>query len=216
MPQESLRTRKKRTIDIIRILKKEYPDSRCSLIFESSFQLLVATILSAQCTDARVNKVAEILFSKYPTPFDYIPLTVAQIGEEIFSTGFYNNKAKSIKSLCDILVNQYNGEVPSSIDLLVELPGVGRKTANVLLGNYFGIPGLVVDTHVTRISNLLKLSSSKNPVIIEKDLEKIVPKEDWIIFTHLIIDHGRAICIARRPQCFKCVISSYCPSNKLL
>ena len=175
MPQESLKLRKKRTIEILKILKMEYPDSKCSLIFESSFQLLVATILSAQCTDARVNKVANVLFKKYPTPFDYIPLSIQEIGKEIFSTGFYNNKAKAIKHLCDILVQDYNGKVPSSIDLLVKLPGVGRKTANVVLGNYFGIPGLVVDTHVIRISNLLKLSFSNNAVIIERDLEKLVP-----------------------------------------
>ena len=214
MPQESLKLRKKRTIEILKILKMEYPDSKCSLIFESSFQLLVATILSAQCTDARVNKVANVLFKKYPTPFDYIPLSIQEIGKEIFSTGFYNNKAKAIKHLCDILVQDYNGKVPSSIDLLVKLPGVGRKTANVVLGNYFGIPGLVVDTHVTRISNLLKLSFSNNAVIIERDLEKLVPKDDWIVFTHLIIDHGRAVCIARRPQCNDCSISIYCPSKK--
>ena len=214
MPREVFKTKKERTIEILNILKKEYPNSKCSLIFESSFQLLVATILSAQCTDARVNKVAKVLFKKYPTPFDYISLSIKQIGKEIFSTGFYNNKAKSIKYLCDILVAEYDGEVPSSIDLLVKLPGVGRKTANVVLGNYFGIPGLVVDTHVTRISNLLNLSSSSNAVIIEKNLEKLVPKDDWIIFTHLVIDHGRAVCIARRPQCNHCSISVYCPSKK--
>ena len=214
MPLESLKKKKTRMHQIITHLKYEYPNSKCSLLFKSPFQLLVATILSAQCTDERVNKVTKTLFKKYPTAYDFTPLSIDDIGKEIFSTGFYNNKAKSIKGLCDILVHKYDGKVPSSIDLLVKLPGVGRKTANVVLGNYFGIPGLVVDTHVTRISNLLKFSSSKNAVIIERDLECIVPKKDWVIFTHLIIDHGRAVCIARRPQCHECIISSYCPSKK--
>jgi len=213
MPVESLKHKKERISVIIDYLKKEYPNSKCSLNYASPFQLLVATVLSAQCTDERVNKVVVPLFDKYPTPESFTQLTVGEIGKEIYSTGFYNNKAKSIKGLSHALVDEYSGEVPSTMDELVNLPGVGRKTANVVLGNIFGIPGVVVDTHVIRITNLLKFSKSKNAVHIERDLEKIILKDDWVIFTHLIIDHGRAVCIANRPQCKKCLIADLCPSS---
>ena len=215
MPIESLKNKAARISQIIEILKKEYPDSKCSLHYNSPFQLLVATILSAQCTDERVNKVTKKLFKKYPTPRDYINLSVAEIGKEIFSTGFYNNKAKSIKGLVLMLMNDYNGKVPNNIDQLVKLPGVGRKTANVVLGNIFNVPGIVVDTHVTRIMNLLRFTKSKNAVVIERELEKIISINDWVIFTHLIIDHGRAICIANRPNCLECTINNFCPSSSL-
>ena len=213
MPAESIEHKRLRMAEILSILKLEYPDSKCSLDYNTPFQLLVATVLSAQCTDERVNKVVIPLFDKYPTPEAFTQLTVGEIGKEIYSTGFYNNKAKSIKGLSHALVDEYDSDVPGIMDELVSLPGVGRKTANVVLGNIFDIPGVVVDTHVTRITNLLGFTKSKNAVIIERELEKIIDKSDWTLFTHLIIDHGRAICVANRPNCSECSISDFCPSS---
>ena len=213
MSRESLNNQKKRITNIIKLLKAEYPDSKCSLIYETPFQLLVATILSAQCTDARVNKVTKKLFLKYPDPKSFSELTKEEIGELIFSTGFYNNKSKSIKNMSNIVYSKFNGEIPSDIDELTKLPGVGRKTANVVLGNVFNKPALVVDTHVTRISNLLKFVKSRNAVLIEKQLMKIIDNKDWSIFAHLLIDHGRKVCIANRPKCEQCILSQYCPSS---
>ena len=213
MRVESIIRKRARMVEILGILKLEYPDSKCSLDYNTPFQLLVATVLSAQCTDERVNKVVVPLFDKYPTPESFTQLTVGEIGKEIYSTGFYNNKAKSIKGLSYALVDEYHGEVPGTMDELVNLPGVGRKTANVVLGNIFDVPGVVVDTHVTRITNLLGFTKSKNAVIIERELEKIIVKSDWTLFTHLIIDHGRAVCVANRPNCSECAISNFCPSS---
>jgi endonuclease-3 len=213
MPAEPLKRKRLRMTEILSILKLEYPDSKCSLDYNTPFQLLVATVLSAQCTDERVNKVVIPLFDKYPTPEAFTQLTVGEIGKEIYSTGFYNNKAKSIKGLSHAIVDEYDGDVPGIMDELVSLPGVGRKTANVVLGNIFDVPGIVVDTHVTRITNLLGFTKSKNAVIIERELEKIIDKSDWTLFTHLIIDHGRAICVANRPNCSECSISDFCPSS---
>ena len=213
MSRESLKNRKKRISEIISILKLEYPDSKCSLVYKSPFQLLVATILSAQCTDERVNKVTSKIFPIYPDAYSFSKLTVKKIGQLIYSTGFYNNKAKNIKAMSDIVAKDYNGEIPDNIELLTQLPGVGRKTANVVLGNVFDVPSLVVDTHVTRITNLLKFVKSKNAVIIEKELNKIVESKDWSIFAHLLIDHGRKVCIANRPQCSLCSLSNLCPSS---
>tara|TARA_B100000700_G_scaffold301427_1_gene370674 strand:- start:91 stop:732 length:642 start_codon:yes stop_codon:yes gene_type:complete len=213
MPRESLKNKKIRMRKILEILKNDYPNSKCSLNYESPFQLLVATILSAQCTDERVNKVTEKLFKEYPTVEKMNELTQQEIGEKIYSTGFYNNKSKSIKKLCGELIEKFNGEVPSTMDQLHKLPGTGRKTANVVLGNAFNIPGMVVDTHVTRITNLLKFVNTKNAVKIEKELEKVVPQNDWTFFSHLLIDHGRAICIANRPQCENCNLANFCPSS---
>lgn len=213
MPRESLKNKKNRMENILIALKNEYPNSKCSLNYESPFQLLVATILSAQCTDERVNKVTEKLFKDIPTVYKMNELTKEEIGEKIYSTGFYNNKAKSLKKLCETLIEKFEGEVPSTMDELHKLPGTGRKTANVVLGNAFNIPGMVVDTHVTRITNLLKFVNTKNAVKIEKELEKVVPRQDWTLFSHLLIDHGRAVCIANRPQCSNCILSEYCPSS---
>lgn len=213
MPRESLKNKKNRMESILIALKNEYPNSKCSLNYESPFQLLVATILSAQCTDERVNKVTEKLFKDFPTVYKMNELTKEEIGEKIYSTGFYNNKAKSLKKLCETLIEKFEGEVPSTMDELHKLPGTGRKTANVVLGNAFNIPGMVVDTHVTRITNLLKFVNTKNAVKIEKELEKVVPRQDWTLFSHLLIDHGRAVCIANRPQCSNCILSEYCPSS---
>ena len=214
MPTKSLLNKRQRMVHIISLLKKEYPDSHCSLEYKSSFQLLVSTILSAQCTDERVNKVTKKMFLKYPNPEDFANLPLEVIKKEVYSTGFYNNKAKSIKGMAMAVINENGGKLPQTLDGLVKLPGVGRKTANVVLGNIVGIPSLVVDTHVTRISNLLKFVTIKDAVKIERELCKIVVKEDWTIFAHLLIDHGRAVCIANRPKCQSCVIADYCPSNK--
>ena len=215
MTAESLKKKQKRMQSILETLKTEYPDSKCSLHYNSPFQLLVATILSAQCTDERVNIVTRGLFKNYPTVQLISKMSREEIAREIYSTGFYNNKSKSIKQLCEVLLEVHDGEVPQTLKELVELPGTGRKTANVILGNALGIPGLVVDTHVIRISNLLKFVNIKNPVKIEMELMNIVPKEDWTLFTHLIIDHGRAVCIANRPKCNECKIRFYCPSSNI-
>ena len=208
-----IKDQKNRIARIIKLLKNEYPDSKCSLHYKNPFQLLVATILSAQCTDERVNKVTKVLFEKYPDAKSFSQLTEKKIGKLIFSTGFYNNKARNIKNMSDIVYKKYKGEIPDNINLLVELPGVGRKTANVVLGNVFNMPALVVDTHVTRLTNLLMFVNSKNAVIIEKKLCKIVSKQDWSIFAHLLIDHGRKVCIANRPQCEVCILNTLCPSS---
>lgn len=213
MPAESIKKKKIRMKNILDILKNEYPDSKCSLNYKNPFQLLVATILSAQCTDDRVNKVTSGLFARYPNVEDMEKLSRSVLAKEIYSTGFFNNKSKSIWKLCKVLLKEYNGRVPGNIEQLIKLPGTGRKTANVILGNAFGVPGLVVDTHVIRISNLLKFVKTKNANKIEKDLMKITEMEDWTLFAHLIIDHGRAVCIANRPKCNNCVIKMYCPSE---
>ena len=206
--------KKEKVKEIVKRLKNEYPDSKCSLIYDSPFQLLVATVLSAQCTDERVNKVTEKVFAKYPDSNSLSSLSEKDIGKLIYSTGFYNNKAKNIKKMSDIISTSYNGKIPDKIEQLTLLPGVGRKTANVVLGNVFNVPSLVVDTHVTRISNLLKLVTTKNAVLIEKKLCQIVNKKDWSIFAHLFIDHGRKVCIANRPKCNDCILIDLCPSAK--
>jgi len=214
MPFESLLKKRARMARIISLLKQEYPDSKCSLHYKSDFQLLVATILSAQCTDKRVNEVVKKLFVKYPGPEEFSKSSLETIKKEIYSTGFYNNKAKSIKSMATIIVKECSGILPRTLNEMVKLPGVGRKTANVVLGNVYGIPSIVVDTHVTRISNMLHFVKTKNAVIIEKELTKIIDTTDWTLFAHLLIDHGRAVCIANRPECYNCVISEFCPSSR--
>jgi len=216
MPRESLQDKQERTKKIVRILKKTYPDSKCSLNFDSVHQLMVATILSAQCTDERVNKTTPALFERFGSVQAFADAELSEIEEYIKSTGFFRNKAKAIKNSAIALLEQHGGKIPKDLDTLVQLPGVGRKTGSVILGAGFGLAeGIVVDTHVTRIANLLKLTTHKDAVKIEKDLMKVVEKKDWIIFTHLIIDHGRAICIARRPKCADCPISSHCPSAQV-
>ncbi len=213
--KESLPELKNRAREIIRRLKKAYPKSRCSLDHQNPFQLLVATILSAQCTDERVNQVTPRLFAKYPDAKALAEAPLEEIVEIIRPTGFFNNKAKNIKACAQALVERHGGEVPPDLDAMVKLPGVGRKTANVVLGTGFGIPGIVVDTHVTRLTNLLGLTKNRDAVKIEHDLEKILDQEDWVIFAHLFIDHGRAVCKARRPQCYQCVLNDLCPSAQV-
>ncbi len=201
---------------IIRILKKHFPDAGCSLNHRSPLQLLVSTILSAQCTDARVNIVTKELFKHYRTAEDYANADPDVFSEAIKSTGFFRNKTKSILGMGNALVEQHRGRVPRTMEELVALPGVGRKTANVVLGNAFGIDeGVVVDTHVARISNRLKLTRHSDPLKIEQDLMKIVPKKEWTLFPHLMIQHGRETCQARKPKCEICPINTRCPSSSV-
>jgi endonuclease-3 len=213
---ESLEERKKRTRDVIRRLKRAYPDAHCSLNHSNPFELLVATILSAQCTDERVNIVTADLFRKYKKPEDYLKVAPRELEKDIQSTGFFRNKTKSIQGTSRMLTEQYHGEVPHTMEELLELPGVARKTANVVLGNAFDIKaGVVVDTHVTRLSHRLDFTQQKTAEKIELDLIPIVPKKDWVIFPHLMIYHGRKICKARNPLCAECAIEKQCPSSSL-
>ena len=207
---------KQRVRKIIRLLKRAYPDAKCSLNHANAFELLIATILSAQCTDARVNIVTQDLFRKYRKPEDYLNVSPKELEHDIRTTGFFRNKTKSIQGTAKVLAEQHSGKVPDTIEVLLELPGVARKTANVVLGNAFGIrSGVVVDTHVTRLSHRLGLSTQKTAEKIEQDLIAIVPKKDWVIFPHLLIAHGRAICKARNPLCAECVVEKLCPSSYL-
>jgi len=207
---------KKRTRVVIRKLKQAYPGAKCSLNHSTPFELLVATILSAQCTDDRVNIVTADLFRKYRKPEDYLKVSPRELEKDIQSTGFFRNKTKSIQGTSKMLTETYGGEVPHTMEELLELPGVARKTANVVLGNAFEIAsGVVVDTHVTRLSHRLGLTEEKTPEKIERDLIKIVPKKDWVVFSHLLIYHGRKVCKARNPQCAECVVEKECPSSSL-
>ncbi len=194
------------------ILKKTYPDAKIALKFTNPLELLISTILSAQCTDVRVNMVTKDLFKKYKSVDDWAKADIKQIESDIKSTGFYHNKAINIKNTCTTIKNQYDGKVPGTMEELVKLPGVGRKTANVVLGNAFGIAGIVCDTHVIRLSRRLGLSENRDPVKLEFDLAEIVPKKNWTLFSDLLIFHGRNICKARKPDCYNCPISKYCPS----
>ena len=201
---------------VLTLLEREYPEARCSLDYESPLELLVATILSAQCTDARVNEVTKSLFRRYRRARDYAAADLATLENEIRSTGFFRNKAKAIVGMAQALVDRHGGKVPASMEALTQLPGVGRKTANVVLGNAFGIDeGIVVDTHVARITRLLGFTSEADPTKIEHDLVKLVPRRRWTLFPHLMIHHGRAVCVARRPRCTACVLNRLCPSASL-
>jgi len=200
----------KKVKEIVKILSKEIPDSRIALKFSNPFELLIATILSAQCTDVKVNQVTAKLFKRYRSPKDYVNLDLTKLEEDIRPTGFYKNKAKAIQKCCQELVARFGGEVPKTLEELVTLPGVGRKTANVILGNVYGIPGIVVDTHVGRVSQRIGLTKNDDPVKIEFDLMEIVPKEEWTHFSNLLIWHGRRTCVARKPLCEVCVIRKLC------
>ena len=214
--RESLDELKARTREVIRRLKRAYPGAKCSLNHSNPFELLVATILSAQCTDERVNIVTEDLFRKYRKPEDYLKVPPRELEKDIQSTGFFRNKTKSIQGTAKVLTEQYHGEVPQTMNELLELPGVARKTANVVLGNAFDIhAGVVVDTHVTRLSHRLAFTQQKSAEKIEQDLIPIVPKKDWVNFPHLMIYHGRKICKARNPLCAECTIEKQCPSSYL-
>jgi endonuclease-3 len=214
MAQESLAAKAKRTRQIIEGLQKTYPDAHCELNFSNPLELLIATILSAQCTDKRVNLVTESLFRKYRSAADYAQADRAGLEREIQSTGFFRNKAKSIQNCCRALVEKHGGEVPRSLEELVALDGVGRKTANVVLGNAFNInSGVVVDTHVARLSFRLGLTRQKDPLKIELDLAVLVPRDQWTLFSHWLIWHGRRRCAARNPDCAHCEIQDLCPRN---
>ena len=207
----------KRVTEIIKILSKEIPDSRIALRFSNPLDLLIATILSAQCTDIKVNQVTVDLFKKYRSAKDYAESNLAKLEEEIRPTGFYRNKAKSLQKCCQELVKRFGGGIPKTLEELVTLPGVGRKTANVILGNAFGIPGVVVDTHVHRVSQRIGLTKNDDPVKIEFDLMEIAPKEEWTHFSNLLVWHGRRTCTAKKPLCGTCPIRNLCDyGSKLL
>ncbi|MBR1772286.1 MAG: endonuclease III [Eubacterium sp.] len=206
-------TKKQRAAEVCRLLNKEYgTDLRCYLEYdpEKPWQLLFATILSAQCTDERVNIVTRELFKKYPTLEAVAAADIAEFEKDIYSIGFYRNKAKNIISCANALIEDFDGQVPSAIDELTSLPGVGRKTANVIRGNIFGINSIVVDTHVKRVSTLLGLTKDEDPVKIEFELMKLLPEDQWILYNFQVIAHGRKVCIARRPQCENCVLKEAC------
>jgi endonuclease-3 len=202
-----------RTAEIIRILDATYPNVECALHHRNAWELLVATILSAQCTDKRVNEVTPGLFAKYPTIRDFAAVRQEVLAADIRSTGFFNNKAKSVIGAANKILNDFGGEVPKTLEELVTVPGAARKTANVVLGTAFGIAsGVVVDTHVQRIANRLGLTKNSDPVKIEQDLMKIVPRDHWILFSHQLIHFGRGICVARKPKCAECPLESLCKS----
>ena len=200
--------------EIVKILKETYPDACCSLDFENAFQLLVATILSAQCTDERVNIVTKDLFQKYRTMEDFANATQEEMEEAVKSTGFYRNKARNIIAVAQVLMAKFQGKVPQTMDEMLTLPGVGRKTANLVLGDVYNIPGIVVDTHVKRISNKLGLTKNQDPEKIEYDLMKVIPKDNWTDWNHLLVFHGRAICKAKKPECMICPINHLCDNYK--
>lgn len=212
--REKAEIKKRRTETIIRKLKRYYPDAHCALVHSNPLELLVATILSAQCTDERVNMVTPALFKKYPRAKDYAGAPVDDLETAIRSINFYRNKSKALKGMGERLVSEHGGEVPRELKPLTELPGVGRKTANVVLGNAFGIAhGIVVDTHVKRLAYRLGLTTQKAPEKVEVDLLTLVPKADWVMISHLLIFHGRKICKARRPQCEICPLEGECPKK---
>lgn len=212
LTKHKLKVDSQHSSEILKRLKKEYPHVKIALKFETPFQLLISTILSAQCTDARVNLVTKTLFKKYRKPEDYLLVSNEELGKDIFSTGFYHQKAKSIKNCCKMLIEIFDSKVPADFESLCSLPGVGRKTASVVAGNAFGIPAIAVDTHVKRLSNLMGFVDSDNPEKIEERLKEIFPSREWISLGHYLMSHGRKICIARRPKCCECVIGDLCPS----
>lgn len=214
--RETKSQRQERTEEIIKLLKRAYPDAHCALNHSNAFELLIATILSAQCTDERVNIVTADLFRKYRKPEDYLKVPATELQQDVRTTGFFRNKTKSIQGACRMLVEDFNSQVPKTMEELLKLPGVARKTANVVLGVAYGIAaGVVVDTHVSRLSQRLGLTKKKDAGKIEQDLIALVPRNDWIIFSHLLIFHGRRVCKARRPLCEECVVERLCPSSIL-
>ena len=195
---------------ILKLLAQHYPFAQCTLDFRNPLELLVATVLSAQCTDVRVNQVTPAVFQKYPTAAAYAAAPLAELEEAFHATGFFRQKAKSIQQICQALVERFGGEIPPSLEGLVKLPGIGRKTANVILGNAFGIPGIVVDTHVGRVAQRLGLTTNKDPVKIEFDLMAQVPRDQWTTVSHQLIMHGRQVCSAKKPKCGQCFLRPHC------
>ena len=212
--REKIADKQQRVLKIIDIFNQEYSDADCTLEYQSPLQLLISTQLAAQCTDARVNIVTKDLYQKYPDVYAFANADELELQNDIKSTGFFRNKAKNIIGCCKMLIAEYGGEVPNTMEELLKLPGVGRKTANLVLGDYFGIPGIVVDTHAMRLSNRLGLTKNKDPYKIELDLMKVVPKEHWSSFCHQLVYHGRAYCMARKPNCDACPIAHLCPSSQ--
>lgn len=208
-----MKTAKERVRPVLKGLAKLYPDAECALVHENPLQLLVATILSAQCTDKRVNMVTPALFARYRTAADFANAELGELEGYIQSTGFFRNKAKNIQAACSAIVQSFGGEVPRTLDELVTLPGVGRKTANVVLGNAFDTPGITVDTHVGRLSRRLGFTTHTDPVKVELELMELIPKKQWTTASHELILHGRAICFARNPRCKECTINSLCPKT---
>jgi endonuclease-3 len=206
-----LKSLRRRARAIYRKLGKLYPHAECALIHENPFQLLIATILSAQCTDVRVNLVTPALFRRFPDAQAFAEADLTEIEDLIRSTGFFRNKAKNIQTLCRTLLEKHHGEVPTTLEELVQLPGVGRKTANVVLGNGFGVPGITVDTHVGRLSRRMGFTKHTDAVKVEHDLMAIWPKKDWTLFSHRMIFHGRNVCTARKPNCEGCLVNQECP-----
>ena len=214
--RETRTQRQGRAKEIIKLLKRAHPDAHCALNHSNPFELLIATILSAQCTDERVNIVTADLFRKYRKAEDYLKVPATELQQDIRTTGFFRNKTKSIQGACKMLTEEFHGRVPQTMEELLTLPGVARKTANVVLGVAYGIAaGIVVDTHVGRLSQRLRLTKHRDARKIEQDLMEIVPRKDWIIFAHLLIFHGRRICKARRPLCEECLVEKLCPSSIL-
>ncbi len=212
---ESLRKKRERAGLIFEILDPLYVREKTALEYRTPLQLLIATILSAQCTDRQVNRVTKSLFKKYKEPRDYLRIPVEELENDIRPTGFYRNKAKALKGCCQTIVDLYGGRVPSTMEELLKLPGVGRKTANCVLGAAFDVPGIVVDTHVKRLSFRLGLTQNHDPDKIERDLQKLLPQEKWRRFSDILIFHGRAICKARKPDHHRCPVETLCPSNAI-
>ncbi len=210
--KEAFSHKRARAREILTRLLETYPHSRCSLNYHTPHELLVATILSAQCNDERVNRVTQFLFRKYPNPEAFAYAAIEELSQDIRSCGYHNQKARNIQGASLAVVERHGGEVPNTLEALVKLPGVGRKTANCVLGECFHQPVMVVDTHMIRIMNLLGFTRSRKPEKIEEDLKAIFPEQHWVRLTHMIIDHGRAVCIARRPRCQECVLNDLCPS----
>jgi endonuclease-3 len=202
---------RRRAKKIVEGLAKQYPDAHCALDYGSPLQLLIATILSAQCTDVRVNMVTPALFARYKTVHDFATAKPVELERMIASTGFFRNKARNIIECCRAILDKHSGEVPNTLEELVQLPGVGRKTANVVLGNAFGVPGITVDTHVGRLSRRLGLTVHDDAVKVEMDLMAVIPKEEWTMFSHRMIFHGRQVCFARKPNCEGCTLNTFCP-----
>jgi endonuclease-3 len=203
-----------RAPEVIRRLKEAHPDAKVALKFSNPLEMLVATILSAQCTDEKVNEVTATLFQKYRRPEDYLKAPEDELRQDIFSTGFYNQKAKAIRGACRVLVEEFDGRIPDTMEEIVRLPGVARKTGNIVLGNAYGVvEGVAVDTHVKRVATRLGFTAQKDPDKIERDLMAVIPQEDWFTFTYVLIDHGRRICNAKRPLCEVCPVNELCPSS---
>ena len=213
--EKSVVLERKRAAEIVERLKVEYPNAKCSLTYKTDHQLLVATILSAQCTDKRVNQITPGLFKKYKNIESFAHCDVEELALDIHSAGYHNSKARSIQGSAIKIAEENNGQIPTNMKDLINLPGIGRKTANCVLGECFTVPSMVIDTHMIRIFNLLEFSKTTNAVKMELELMEIFDKKDWVKLTHMIIEHGRAVCIARRPQCDKCVLEDLCPSASI-